>query len=169
MDQSDLEGSGVGREGIDRNELGISQDVQNRWQILISEMEELAEELVEDGFETLILHPGSVSAVAESDEFGLHIVVPNNEFDELQEWVDNGATFDEFEIFKRAAGEHVYAVVVVTDAEEEVALLYPTYYTHNERGRLNADAQTRDGMLVHLRTINQERITLMHDADEFFA
>jgi hypothetical protein len=169
MDRSELEGSGVGRDGLDRGDLGISQEVNTRWQILISEMEDLADELSEEGFETLITHPGSVSVVTGSDEFGLHVVIPNNEFDTLREWVDDGATFDEFEIYKRTAGEHEYAVVVVTDATHEVAVLYPTYYTHEERGRLNADAQASGEMLVHLRTINRERVTLAHDADEFFS
>lgn len=154
---------------MNQDEFQISDEVISHWQTVIEEMNGLADELEEDGIDPVVLHPGDVSVVPESDEFGLHIVIPNNEFRTIQELIESGAAFDEFQVYKRSVGNHVYAVVVVTDSSSETAVLYPTYYTNEERGQLKAGAKTRGEMLTHLRTINQERLTLTHETEAFFS
>jgi hypothetical protein len=142
--------------------------IRSSWQRLIEEMDEMAEELRADGWTPIVLHPGEVSVVADPETFGIYVLIPDNEFEELESLVDRGGAFDSFEIYKNTGDTYVYAIVSVTNEATESAVLYPIYYTTTERQQLAAQANEQGEVVTYLRTLSDQRIVLTHDPDAFF-
>ena len=142
------------------------------WDDVVADMEATAAEYEADGWETVQLHPGDVTAYApddEDDRFGLDVLVPNNEFDAVEDLLAGAVAFDSYEAFVALSDGLVLLVVAMEDADEEVAVLYPAYYdVQNAEGMLAA-AQTAGEMRTYVRTLTDERIEFTHEEPETFA
>jgi len=146
-----------------------ADELESNWQTLVAEMENLASELSSEGWEPVVLRPGDISAVDDPDNFGLHVLIPDNEFEELETLVDQGATFDAFEIYKNAGDTYVYAIVVVRDAGTGSAVLYPIYYTATKREKMANRSKERGELRTCFRTLSDSRIVITHDPEAFFS
>lgn len=136
------------------------------WDEMVSDMEVTAEEYESEGWETLQLHPGDVTPlVPDSDDqrFGLDVLVPDDEFAEVEELLAGDVAFDSYEAFRAMADGLVLFVVAMEDRDAEVAVLYPAYYdVQNAQAMLKA-AQSAGEMHTYVRTLTNEQIEFTHE------
>jgi hypothetical protein len=113
--------------------VGTSTRAMARWEAVIEDMAATAVEYEADGWETLQLHPGDVTVLPpDSGTPGLDVLVPDDEHRDLAALMDDHE-FVSSEVFRRAEGSMVY-LLVVEAATDEVAVLYPAYYSTSDRG-----------------------------------
>lgn len=141
------------------------------WDDIISDMEATADEYEAEGWDTLQLHPGDVTALVpdETDNrFGIDVLVPDDEFGELEALIEGGVAFDAYEAFRAMADGLVLFVVAMEDRDREVAVLYPAYYdAQNAQGMLTA-AENAGEMRTYVRTLTEEQIEFTHDQPQNF-
>ena len=141
------------------------------WDDIVSDMEATAEEYEADGWDTLQLHPGDVTAMVPTEDdnrFGIDVLVPDDEFDDLETLLEGDVSFDAYEAFRATADGLVLFVVAMEDREQEVAVLYPAYYdAKNAQGMLTA-AENAGEMRTYVRTLTNDRIEFTHDEPQNF-
>ncbi|WP_435159359.1 DUF7529 family protein [Haladaptatus sp. DFWS20] len=140
------------------------------WENVIADMEATAAEYEESGWETLLLHPGDVTPLwnEEDDEFGLDVLVPDNEFEEVEALLDEGIEFDAFEAYRAMSDNIVFVVVIMEDHDAEIAVCYPTYYDVQGAEKMLADAMDAGTMYTFLRTLSEDRVQFTHDDPTVF-
>ena len=142
------------------------------WDEMIADMEATAAEYEADGWETIQLHSGDVTTMTPDEddpEFGLNVLVPDDEFEAVEDLVEGGVTFDCYEVFRALADGLVLFVVAMEDHDEEVAVLYPAYYdAQNAQGMLAAAKQAGE-MRTYVRTLQRDRIEFTHEEPANFA
>ncbi len=134
------------------------------WDLLLEEMDAEAAAYAEEGWETLELHPGDVTARDGSvADIGLDVLVPDNEFETLETALADGV--DSYEVFRSTPGESVAALVVLEDAVRELAVFVPVYYDRNdEAAAALLKTALEDGELtLILRTLTDDRVELTLD------
>jgi hypothetical protein len=140
------------------------------WESVIADMEATTAEYDDEGWNTVELHPGDVTPLwmDEDDEFGLDVLVPDNEFEELEELMDGGVSFDAFEAYRALADGLVFAVIVMEDRGNETAVLYPVYYDVQGAEEMLDDAMEAGKMYSFVRTLSEDRIRFTHDDPSLF-
>lgn len=138
------------------------------WDDIVADMEATADEYESEGWEAHQLHPGDVTTRSpdpESDDdlFGLDVLVPNNEFDAVEELLEGGVAFDAYEAFRATGDGLVLLMVAMEDNDEEVAVLYPAYYDPQDAQAMLAVADRESEMRTYLRTLTNERIEFTHE------
>ena len=112
---------------------GPTAKAMGRWDQVIADMEATAAEYEAAGYETIQLHPGDVTVVGpDHGTPRLDVLVPDNEHRELAAVFDD-LTFEDSSVFRTREGSMVY-LLVVEEAAEDVAVLYPAYYSTAEDG-----------------------------------
>ena len=142
------------------------------WDDVVADMEATAAEYEADGWETIQLHPGDVTTRVpddESDLFGLDVLVPNDEFDAVENLLAGDVAFDSYEAFVALSDGLVLLVVAMEDADEEVAVLYPAYYDVQNADEMLATARDAGEMRTYLRTLTNDRIEFTHEDPGTFA
>jgi hypothetical protein len=141
------------------------------WDDIVSDMEATADEYEADGWDTLQLHPGDVTALVpdgDDDRFGIDVLVPDDEFGELEALLEGDVAFDAYEAFRAMADGLVLFVVAMEDRDRDVAVLYPAYYdVKNAQGMLTA-AENAGEMRTYVRTLTDDRIEFTHDEPQNF-
>lgn len=108
-------------------------DLLDRWETVVEDAEATAEEYAEKGWETLVLHPGDVTAMPPAnlpdatDRVGFDVLVPGSEFELLSEWVE-AAEFDRYDVYRAKEKGVIFAVSVVQAPAAEQAVIAPLYY-----------------------------------------
>ncbi len=140
------------------------------WEDVIADMEATAEGYEESGWETLQLHPGDVAPLwnERDDEFGLDVLVPDNEFEALETLLDSGIEFDSFEAYRAMGDDLVFVVVVMEDNDAETVVCYPAYYDVRGARQTLADAMDAGKMYTYVRTLTEDRIQFTHDDPSVF-
>lgn len=138
------------------------------WDEVVEDMSVTAEEYRERGWETLELHPGDVAALAPDesvDRYGLDVVVPGDEFEQLQELLETeDAAFDSYQVFKATRSGVLFLVVAMEDEEREQALLYPAYYEPEQSAELLETVEQEGVLHVHVRKLSTDSIvTITHE------
>jgi len=114
-----------------RGKINRTNKVLVDWADILTEIDEVAAELEDTGWETLVLHPGDVATTDASatGNPGFRLLVPNSEFEALYSTVSaSEAAFDQFEVY-RARDTNVRIFVVVVKSEETTdAVLFPVFY-----------------------------------------
>ncbi len=151
--------------GADR----ASQVASRHWETLLEESEALAAEFENEGWETLLVQPGSVTTVFGRDRCGLDVLVPGNQYEPLAEWVeDEGTEFPRSEAYCREEAEVVLLVVVMSDPETERAVCFPAYYGIEDADGLFERARSEGRFDTYLRKLNGESVVFSHDDPEIF-
>ncbi|MEF8773189.1 MAG: hypothetical protein V5A23_00300 [Halobacteriales archaeon] len=145
--------------------------VTGLWQDVIADMEATAEGYRERGWTVVEVHPGDV-AVPEGREggrWGLDVLVPDGEFDEMERLVEGDPAFDESEVYRGKSGGLVLLVVAMLDPDTEHAILFPVYYDE-KRARDVLDRAIEEGELpTHLRPLDERAVvTFRHEAVDLF-
>ncbi|WP_246022907.1 DUF7529 family protein [Halosimplex halophilum] len=144
---------------------GAASAVREHWEDLIGDMEATAAEFEDAGWETLQLHPGDVTAVT-GDRWGFDVLVPDDEFERLREWVDAG-DFDEHDVYRVESGIH-FALVVLKDEGGERAVCCPLYYDDAAVEGLGEVAAGEGRVYTHVRNLAEEYVTFSHEEPELF-
>lgn len=154
---------------MDRNPFA---KLSNHWEDMLADMEATAEEYREQGWQTLELHPGDVTALApdeEDDTFGLDVLVPGDEFDDLEARVEGGASFDSYQVFRGEGSGLVLLVVAMEDEANELAVLFPAYFDPSQNSEFREAAMAEGAMYSHVRPLDKRNIvTFTHDDPELF-
>ncbi|MBB6645473.1 DUF7529 family protein [Halobellus ruber] len=137
------------------------------WDLLLEEMSAEAAAYEADGWETVELHPGDVTARDGSvEDLGLDVLVPDNEFAALETALSGGV--DSYEVLRSTPGEYVAALLVVEITDPGRAVFVPVYYSRNDEaatGLLRA-ALEADELTLILRTLTDDRVELTLDRPE---
>lgn len=145
--------------------MDVGTAIREHWDDLVADMAATAEEFRAAGWETLELHPGDVTVVAESNR-GFDVLVPDDEFERLREWIDADA-FPDHDVYRAEAGI-TFLLVVAKDEAAERAVCCPLYYDE-QGGKLLRQLAREDGELwTHVRRLSEEFVHLRHDDPEPF-
>ncbi len=141
----------------------------NRWEAVIDDMEATAAEYREEGWEALELHPGDVTALPatpeiETEQVGLDVLVPDNEFEELSSLVES-ADFDEYEVFRAQEGDVVFLVLAMQDPNTERAVLVPLYYTSTDAQYMIPRVRDAGRMQTYVRPLSDEERVVFTQTD----
>lgn len=138
------------------------------WETLLEEARAIAGEFGR-GWETLVIQPGTVTAVHEGERCGLDVLIPGNQYDPLAEWVeDHGVAFPRSEVYCREEGEVALLVVVMRDPDTERAVVFPAYYGIEDAEELFERASEEGRLNTYLRKLNGEMVVFGHDDPDIF-
>ena len=144
----------------------------DHWDDMLADMEATATEYRDRGWDVLELHPGDVTALGpteERDSFGLDVLVPGNEFDELEALVADGATFDSYQVFRGEGSGLVLLLIVMEDETDELAVVFPAYFSPAESSDMREAALSTGKMYSHVRPLDKrEIVTFTHDDPSLF-
>jgi len=139
-------------------QLGPNVEATNVWEQVVGDMEATASDLESAGWDTLELHPGDVVIAQNADEPGIDVVLPDNEFADLEALVEGGVQFAEYDVFRAGNTGVEYALLVAKDPERETAVLVPLYYRIKDLLEVIED---REGNLpIYLRVLTEETVLL---------
>lgn len=149
------------------------------WEGVIADMEGVAAGYRETGWAVIELHPGDVAALDGRDEddgdsegegrFGLEVLVPDDEFDRLDGWIEAGARFDSYEIYRTVESGIVFLLVLLTDEASERAVCVPAYYETSKVGKLRERAEREGVFFTYVRRLRRDRvITFTQDDPDLF-
>lgn len=145
--------------------MGTGTAIREHWDDLVADMAATAAEFRNAGWEVLELHPGDVTVVTESNR-GFDVLVPDDEFEQLREWV-NRDEFPDHDVYTAEAGI-TFLLLVAKDESAERAVCCPLYYDEDD-GKLLSRIATEDGELwTHVRRLSEEFVHLRHDDPEPF-
>jgi len=146
---------------------GVDDSVLSSWERVVEDMEATAAEYRDDGWEVVELHPGDVTPLPpDHDRFGLDVLVGGDEYETVSEMVtDDGAAFDEFEVFRAVQGGHVFLVVAVEDAAREQAVLVPAYYGIKDADDTIEAVLEGDTFPLHIRPLSIDDVVTVEPSD----
>lgn len=146
--------------------------VASHWEDVIEDMEATAGEYRDRDWETLELHPGDVTPLEpneHSDRYGLDVLVPGSEFEELQSLVEAGTTFDSYQVFRGRGSGFTLVLVVMEDTEGEQAVLFPAFFGSPQSDGMREAALERGAMHSHVRPLDKRAtVTFTHDEPALF-
>jgi hypothetical protein len=154
-------------------EMGPPAGVMANWETIVEDMEVTADEYESAGWDVVQIHPGDVQMVADGPDgrTGLDLLVPDNEYREIESLIESGDAFDDYEVYRNASDGVVYLVVVTEDHDAEVAVLYPAYYRSDSTEALNVleHAREEDRLRTFLRRLSGDYVEFSHENPELFA
>lgn len=154
---------------MDRNPF---EKLSNHWEDMLADMDATADEYREQGWEALELHPGDVTAIApdeDDDTFGLDVLVPGDEFDELEAQVEDGASFGSYQVYRGDGSGLVLLLIVMEDEANELAVLFPAYFDPSQSSEFRDAAMAEGTMYSHIRPLDKRNIvTFAHDDPSLF-
>jgi len=161
--------------------------VTGLWDDTIADMEATAEEFREEGWETVELHPGSVTPLPAGEtedgyidtRIGLDVLVPGDEFEAVKATVggpdddatgeaptaETGTEYDEYEVFRAQQGDVVFLVVVMKSAETGRAVLIPLYYDVRDAAETLRLVREHDEMQLFVRPLDDSERVLFTQQD----
>jgi hypothetical protein len=157
----------------EKETFGKVSRVLDVWDDVLEDMEATAEEYRETGWDVLEIHPGDVASPdgEQGGRWGLDVLVPDDEFEELDHLMEvEEFAFDESEVYRATGQGLVLLVVAILDHDTEVAVLFPAYYDVNQGREMLDRAMAAGEMRTHLRPLDLENVvTFTHDDPALFA
>lgn len=142
-------------------------EVVGYWEEVISDMEATAAEYREAGWDVVELHPGDVT-VLDDEQYGFDILVPDDEFDQLETVVADAA-FEDTKMFHAEDDGIAFVLTVILDSDRGIAVCCPFYYDLQSVGDLRQQADREDQLDAYIRTLSNDRsITISHDDPDLF-
>lgn len=141
--------------------------VADRWEDLLGDAQATAAEYRKKGWDVLALHPGDVTPLTD-DPFGLDVLAPSNEFDDLQDLVED-LTFDRTTVYNAEDGDARFYIVVAEARADEQAVVIPAFLSLAELPGLRQVAEDAGVMYTHVRPLSADvRVTFRHDDPSLF-
>ncbi|AUV84190.1 hypothetical protein C2R22_21715 (plasmid) [Salinigranum rubrum] len=144
----------------------MSRDKINRmnkallhWNEITDEIAQLREEYESSGWNTVVLHPGDVTAGTVSDDSpGFRLVVPSSELEALEDLVgETEASFDEFEVYHAPTDDLTFYVVVLQAASFRRAVFLPVFYDPTRDSEITEAVNNCSHILIETTTIDENR------------
>lgn len=145
-----------------------TEAIQNHWEEVMEDMEYTAGEYRKEGFDVLEVHPGDVVALGpgRGERWGLDLLVPDDEFDQLHEWVEEeGGNFGGFDVYRAQGGSVTYVVVAMKDERNGRVVIFPAYFDPSRAGEMLDTAQEVGEMRTHLRPLSEHAIVTFVQAE----
>jgi hypothetical protein len=141
-------------------------------EMLMSELHDIADGFEADGWDTIRIRPGAVTALTGevADRFGLDVVVSRDTFDEIYELheaheVDSGS----YELFRKQTTGRIYFIVGVKYPEAETIVFYPSITRQEATEKMFETAREHGEMRTRLRPLSKEHVIVVsHDDPELF-
>ncbi|GAB7010714.1 DUF7529 family protein [Halorubrum trueperi] len=147
----------------------VAEAAMQNWDMTLGDLNKISVEYENDGWETVVLHPGEVQVVSKDEDLpGLDVLIPDDEYRELEATLESGVSFDSYEVYKDLLDGVVHLIVVLEDASANTVLMYPAYYGP-EDSRLITNGCRENGLRTYLRRLNGEFVELTHTDPELFA
>lgn len=151
------------------------EGLRDIWERVEDDLDATAAEYREAGWDVTRLNTGDVTALptgeaeVESERVGLDALVPGDEFEELQDLVDDH-TFDEYETYRGESGGLVVLVLAMRDTDDGVAVLIPLFYRTDEADAWLAAAEAGGVTHTYVRPLDDHaRVVFTHqDPTPFF-
>lgn len=139
------------------------------WQELLDDTEATATAYEDEGWDVCTVTPGDVTPLYDTEKpLGLSVLVPNPEFDRVEELVENG-TFTNVEVYRNTVGSFVCLLVVERDVTSETAILIPVYYNFVTESAFVEAVGERGELPIHLRALDTDsKITFGHENYSLF-
>jgi len=147
----------------------IVEAAMANWEMILGELEEIADEYERENWETIILRPGEIQLISnESVQTGFDVLLPDDEYREVKAALDAGVSFDTYEVYREVLDGVVHLIVVMEDTDTRTSLFYPIYYGIEDVDTI--EEACRDGTLrTYLRRLNGEFLELSHSEPDLFA
>ncbi|WP_247729130.1 DUF7529 family protein [Halovivax limisalsi] len=131
------------------------------WQSVLADMSATADSYRDRGWSALELHPGDAVLVDTDDRTGLDVLLPGDEYEELEGLVDENS-FGDVEVFAAESGGVIYLLIVERDPVSETAVFVPAYYERSDpRGTLET-IRTNGRLRVFCRRLNNDYVVFEH-------
>ena len=141
------------------------------WSDLQADIDDIAAEYRDDGWETLVLHPGDVSVLPPTEDApGFSLVVPQSEVQVLTSWIqESDAAFASFKVFRSTNDDLVFLAVVMEDAATNRAVLFPLYYDPKTDEHLEREAVATGHLYTHVKDLaGDETVSFRQDDPSLF-
>lgn len=139
----------------------------DQWELVLEDAEATAAEYEEDGWETLLLHPGDVTPLTRHD-FGIDVLLPGDEYEALEAAVAD-ATVDSVQVFRATEGATNYYVVVFEATAADLAVVCPLYLSAGAAGRLENQARDRGELPIQARPLSDDsRVRFTSEEPDLF-
>jgi hypothetical protein len=146
---------------------------KNAWQRTLDDMEALAEELREDGWDVVTIPAGHTAPenpdAGETDRWGLVHVIPGNKAEPFGEAVEANE-FPRFEVYQQEVDGRVFLVTALEDPDSETAILIAGNFEMRHAPGLVNTAQDEGHMYTHVQKLDKTVLgTFRHeDYEPFF-
>lgn len=148
--------------------------LKNAWQGALEDMEALADEREDEGWETVTMMAGSTGCQhreagdEDDDRFGMVFVVPSNHGDEFAE-VFGDKEFPEYEVYRREVDGNVFLVVEYRDPETETAIFVAAQYELRHAPGMVHDAEDAEEFYTYVQKLDGTILGVFkHDSHEKF-
>lgn len=142
------------------------------WTNVLEDMDATAATYVDEGWEVQKIHPGQVTVRDgdQSDQLGLDVLVPDNEFAAVEELLEAGFEVNDYEVFTAIDEGFVLLLLALRDRDGQRAVFVPTYYQIADKAtyRMLSNANERGIIHTYLRTLDETLIEFTHDDPELF-
>jgi len=130
-----------------------NDSIPDSWERVVSDLEVIADEYEDEGWEAYEIHPGDVSFRQEGGQPRMNVLVADNEFPNVEETGNIG--YDYYEVHRAVDGGIVYLIISIKNPTEKSVVVVPAYYAIDEH------------MDVRQRAIQNGSVTLvLHRLDE---
>ncbi|MFB6200619.1 MAG: hypothetical protein ABEI98_01265 [Halorhabdus sp.] len=153
--------------------LATSDAAQSGWEQTLADVEAMARDRAESGFETLVLTSDDTTPKppkrGESTEWGLVYIVPSNQAAEYRSFAEN-PTFEETVVYQANSSGHVFVVTECLNTDRDLALFVAGTYRMQHASPLVEAALERGEMYTHVKELDGTRVTTIEhdDAEQFF-
>ncbi|MFC4359834.1 hypothetical protein ACFO0N_17960 [Halobium salinum] len=149
-----------------------AEATRNAWGATLEEMEAMAEELADEGWETVTIAAGHTAPEnpnsGEGDRFGLTHVVPDNKAEEFEALFEPGA-FTRYEVYRNDADGREFVLTVLYDDDREAAIFVAGSYELRHAGGCVSAAKEAGKMYTHVQTLDGTHLgSFEHDDYEMF-
>jgi hypothetical protein len=145
---------------------------KDAWSRTLADMNAMAEELEDQGWETVTVGAGDTAPehpdVGEEGRWGLVYVVPGNHAAEFVEVFEEGA-FPEYNVYRTVAGNQVFLVTELRDADSRTAIFVAGAYERSRARPLIDTAKSAGKMYTHLQKLDGTHLgSFEHEGYEKF-
>jgi len=144
-----------------RDEMGVRSQA---WEQTNEEMELLAEERREDGWDAVTIPAVHTSIVTkdmgDEDEFGFEYVIPDNYAEEFTAAFDPDAV-SEYQVYRTIANQNVFQVIELLAPGDSTAIMIAGMYELRHAGGIQGNARAEEELYTFVRTIDGTRLGLL--------
>ncbi|WP_267641286.1 DUF7529 family protein [Haloarchaeobius amylolyticus] len=148
--------------------------LSNAWEQALEEMELLAEQRREEGWEAVTVMAANTAPrnrrAGDDDDnrFGLVFVVPSNMGEDFSEAFE-GKEFPQYEVYRREMNGNVFLVVEYMDPETETAIYIGSQYELRHAAGMVHDAEEEGEFYTYVQTLPGDILGVFkHDSHEKF-
>ncbi|ELY94683.1 hypothetical protein C482_17965 [Natrialba chahannaoensis JCM 10990] len=147
--------------------------IKDAWAQTTDELEVLAEQRRENGWDTVAIPAIQTAAVSRdagskhNERFGIVFVVPDNYADSFSEAFERGE-FPRFQAYRNEVSGAVFLVVEYLDPDTETAILLAGQYERRHVGGMLSAATDEGVLYTHAKTLNGTLLgSFEHEGDEY--